>query len=63
MSSIPCPKCNATIEFDLKDILTTKEFTCSQCHTKIALQYKDNKETFQNATEKLNQLKKDLGIN
>nr|WP_321226359.1 hypothetical protein [uncultured Psychroserpens sp.] len=62
MLSIPCPKCKTQIEFDLKDILEGKKFTCSNCNTIVALSYEDNKTTLLNAQEKLDDLKNKLDI-
>ncbi|MEM5566169.1 hypothetical protein WNY78_13700 [Psychroserpens sp. AS72] len=62
MPSIPCPNCKTQIEFDLKDILNSKNFTCTTCNIKITLSYEDNKAALKNAKEKLDELKDKLDI-
>jgi len=62
MQSIPCPQCKTQIEFDVKDILQGKDFTCTTCNTKIKLAYQDNKSILDKAKAKLDQLKDDLNI-
>ena len=62
MPSIPCPKCQASITFELKEVLTGKSFTCDSCQTVIGISYEDNKQSLDKAVKALNKLKDDLDI-
>nr|WP_321235031.1 hypothetical protein [uncultured Psychroserpens sp.] len=62
MPSIPCPKCQANIEFNINEVLKAKTFTCSACKTVITLTYEDNKHTLDKAKKELDKLKDELGI-
>lgn len=62
MPSISCPKCCTNLEFDIKEILKGKTFTCTNCNTNITLTYEDHKKTLAKAAKELDKLKDELDI-
>jgi len=53
---IPCPVCNTSILFDVKQLLSGTQFTCSNCYASIGLA-NESKNLVQDTMEKIEQLR------
>ncbi|RKR83710.1 hypothetical protein BDD43_3924 [Mucilaginibacter gracilis] len=53
---IPCPICNATILFDVKQLLMGIQFGCPNCHASVGLA-SESKELVQQTMHKIEELK------
>lgn len=53
---IPCPVCNTSIQFDVKQLLSGMQFTCPNCFASIGLA-DESRPLVQETMEKIDQLR------
>lgn len=58
-NNMPCPTCQTPIPFDSKGLMEGKQYTCSNCDTKIGLS-KEGYEVVKNTMDQFESLKKNV---